>query len=85
MQSRRRQRHRRELLRRQRRECGQRAVVTAVQGIGAVVRHRLVGMVDVAFTRKQDKTSEIQKLSAEKDRELRVLDEEFKDIVKDVD
>jgi hypothetical protein len=39
----------------------------------------------VAFTRKQDKTSEIQKLSAEKDRELRVLDEEFKDIVKDVD
>jgi hypothetical protein len=44
-----------------------------------------VGMVDVAFTRKQDKTSEIQKLSAEKDRELRVLDEEFKDIVKDVE
>ncbi len=44
-----------------------------------------VGTVDVAFTRKQDKTSEIQKLSAEKDRELRVLDEEFKDIVKDVE
>lgn len=44
-----------------------------------------VGQVDVAFTRKQDKTSEIQKLSAEKDRELRVLDEEFKDIVKDVE
>jgi len=44
-----------------------------------------VGIVDVAFTRKQDKTSEIQKVSAQKDRELRALDEEFKEVLKDVD
>jgi tetratricopeptide (TPR) repeat protein len=44
-----------------------------------------VGVVDVAFTRKQDKTSQIQKLSAQKDRELRSLDEEFKEVLKDVD
>lgn len=44
-----------------------------------------VGTVDVAFTRKQDKTSEIQQLSAEKDHALRLLDAEFEDIVKDVD
>ncbi len=44
-----------------------------------------VGIVDVAFTRKQDKTSQIQKLSSQKDRELRALDEEFKEVLKDVD
>ena len=44
-----------------------------------------VGLVDVAFTRKQDKTVEIQKLSAQKDRELRVLDNEFKEVLRDVD
>jgi hypothetical protein len=44
-----------------------------------------VGLVDVAFTRKQDKTSEIQKISAQKDRELRVLDNEFKEVLRDVD
>lgn len=44
-----------------------------------------VGLVDVAFTRKQDKTSEIQKISAQKDRELRVLDTEFKEVLRDVD
>ncbi|MBI3182545.1 MAG: tetratricopeptide repeat protein [Myxococcales bacterium] len=44
-----------------------------------------VGVVDVAFTRKQDKTAQIQKLSAEKDRELRSLDNEFKEVLKDVD
>ncbi len=44
-----------------------------------------VGVVDVAFTRKQDKTSQIQKLSSQKDRELRALDEEFKEVLKDVD
>jgi len=44
-----------------------------------------VGNVDVAFTRKQDKTQQIQKLSAEKDRELRELDGEFKEVLKDVD
>jgi tetratricopeptide (TPR) repeat protein len=44
-----------------------------------------VGTVDVAFTRKQDKTSQIQKMSGEKDRELRALDDEFKEVLKDVD
>ena len=44
-----------------------------------------VGVVDVAFTRKQDKTAQIQKLSAQKDRELRQLDDEFKEVLKDVD
>ena len=44
-----------------------------------------VGNVDVAFTRKQDKTQQIQKLSSEKDRELRELDGEFKEVLKDVD
>jgi tetratricopeptide (TPR) repeat protein len=44
-----------------------------------------VGVVDVAFQRKQDKTSQIQKLAAQKDRELKSLDEEFKEVLKDVD
>lgn len=44
-----------------------------------------VGVVDVAFTRKQDKTSEIQKIASQKDRELKALDEEFKEVLKDVD
>jgi chromosome segregation ATPase len=44
-----------------------------------------VGVVDVAFTRKQDKTAQIQKLSAQKDRELKQLDDEFKEVLKDVD
>lgn len=44
-----------------------------------------VGVVDVAFTRKQDKTVQIQKLSAQKDRELKQLDEEFKEVLKDVE
>lgn len=44
-----------------------------------------VGVVDVAFTRKQDRTENIQKLSQQKDRELRALDEEFKEVLKDVD
>jgi len=44
-----------------------------------------VGIVDVAFTRKQDKTSEIQKLSAQKDDELRALDRDFKEVLKDAE
>ncbi|MDY7229009.1 tetratricopeptide repeat protein [Hyalangium rubrum] len=44
-----------------------------------------VGMVDVAFTRKQDKTVEIQKLSAQKDKELRELERDFKEVLKDVE
>jgi len=39
-----------------------------------------VGVVDVAFTEKQDKTTEIQKLSAQKDKALRELDTEFQDV-----
>lgn len=44
-----------------------------------------VGVVDVSFQRKQDKTSSIQKLAAQKDRELKQLDEEFREVLKDVD
>ncbi len=44
-----------------------------------------VGVVDVAFTRKQDKTQEIQKLAQQKDRELKQLDDEFREVLKDVD
>ena len=44
-----------------------------------------VGVVDVAFTRKQDKTSDIQKTASQKDRELKALDDEFKEVLKDVD
>lgn len=44
-----------------------------------------VGVVDVSFQRKQDKTSNIQKLAAQKDRELKQLDDEFKEVLKDVD
>ena len=40
-----------------------------------------VGVVDVAFTEKQDKTTEIQNLSAQKDRALRELDAEFRDVL----
>jgi TolA-binding protein len=44
-----------------------------------------VGLVDVAFTRKQDKTNAVQKLSLQKDRELKALDNDFKEVLKDVD
>lgn len=44
-----------------------------------------VGVVDVSFQRKQDKTSSIQKLASQKDRELKQLDDEFKEVLKDVD
>jgi TolA-binding protein len=42
-----------------------------------------VGLVDVAFTRKQDKTTEIQKLSAQQGEELRALEKEFEEVLKD--
>ena len=44
-----------------------------------------VGVVDVAFTRKRDKTSDIQKTAAAKDHELKALDEEFKEVLKEAD
>jgi TolA-binding protein len=40
-----------------------------------------VGVVDVAFAKKQDKTTEIQKLSEQKDKALRELDAEFRDVL----
>jgi hypothetical protein len=42
-----------------------------------------VGLVDVAFTRKQDKTTEIQKLSSQKDDELQSLEAEFTEVLED--
>ncbi|HEY3445505.1 MAG TPA: tetratricopeptide repeat protein [Myxococcales bacterium] len=44
-----------------------------------------VGLVDVAWTRKQDKTLQIQNLAKQKDRELKGLDTEFKEVLKDVE
>jgi hypothetical protein len=44
-----------------------------------------VGLVDVAWTRKQDKTHQIQDLAKQKDRELKSLDDEFKEVLKDVE
>ncbi len=44
-----------------------------------------VGVVDVAFTRKRDKTADIQTVAAQKERELKALDDEFKEVLKDVD
>lgn len=44
-----------------------------------------IGMIDVAWTKKQDDTNKIQKLSRDKDRQLRSLDDEFKDVLKDVE
>lgn len=44
-----------------------------------------VGVVDVSFQRKQDNTAQIQKLASQKDRELKQLDDEFKEVLKDVD
>jgi len=40
-----------------------------------------VGVVDVAFTRKQDHTAEIQRIAADKDRALRQLDREFSEVL----
>ncbi len=44
-----------------------------------------VGLVDVAWTRKQDKTNQIQGLAKQKDRELKGLDDEFKEVLKEVE
>ena len=44
-----------------------------------------VGLVDVAWTRKQDKTNQIQSLAKQKDKELRELEDEFKEVLKEVD
>lgn len=44
-----------------------------------------VGVVDVSFTRKRDKTADIQKTASDKDRELKALDEEFKEVLKEAD
>ncbi|AKF80390.1 hypothetical protein MFUL124B02_11945 [Myxococcus fulvus 124B02] len=40
-----------------------------------------VGVVDVAFTEKQDKTTSIQKVSAQKAEALRALDADFRDVL----
>jgi tetratricopeptide (TPR) repeat protein len=43
-----------------------------------------VGIVDVAWTQKRDETERIQKLAGDEDRELRVLDDEFKEVLGEV-
>lgn len=42
-----------------------------------------LGLVDVAFTRKQDKTEQIQALSAQKDEAVRALDKSLQDSLQD--
>lgn len=44
-----------------------------------------VGVVDVAFQQKQDRTTAIQKLAQQKEKELKQLDDEFKEVLKDVE
>jgi tetratricopeptide (TPR) repeat protein len=43
-----------------------------------------VGIIDLAWTRKHDETDKIQKLATDEDRELRVLDDDFKEVLGDV-
>ncbi len=43
-----------------------------------------VGIIDVAWTRKRDETERIQKLASDEDRELRVLDDDFKEVLGEV-
>ncbi|MHB1845434.1 MAG: tetratricopeptide repeat protein [Deltaproteobacteria bacterium] len=43
-----------------------------------------VGIIDVAWTRKRDETDKIQKLATDEDRELRLLDDDFKEVLGDV-
>lgn len=44
-----------------------------------------VGLVDVAWTRKQNKTNEIQDLAKQKEREVKGLEDEFKEVLREVD
>ncbi len=44
-----------------------------------------IGLIDVAFGRKQSKTQEIQKLAVQKDQDLRQLDQEFKEVLEEKD
>jgi tetratricopeptide (TPR) repeat protein len=43
-----------------------------------------VGIIDLAWTRKRDETDKIQRLATDEDRELRVLDDDFKEVLGDV-
>ncbi len=43
-----------------------------------------VGMIDVGWTRKRDTTAKIQKLAQDEDRELKVLDDDFKEVLGEV-
>ncbi len=42
-----------------------------------------VGIIDVAWARKQDKSKEIQRLAQEKDQQLRLLDVEFQEVLQE--
>jgi TolA-binding protein len=43
-----------------------------------------VGIIDVGWTRKHDTTAKIQKLAQDEDRELRLLDDDFKEVLGEV-
>ena len=42
-----------------------------------------VGVVDVAWARKQEKTDKIGRLVRQQKRDLKVLDDEFRDVLKE--
>jgi hypothetical protein len=44
-----------------------------------------VGLVDVAWTRKQDKTTQIQNLAKQKEKEVKGLEEDFKEVRKEIE
>ncbi|MDF1565584.1 MAG: tetratricopeptide repeat protein [Deltaproteobacteria bacterium] len=44
-----------------------------------------VGIIDVAWGRKADKSKEIQRLAQEKDRQIRLLDQEFKEVLEEAE
>ena len=43
-----------------------------------------VGIIDVAWTRKRGDADKIQKLASDKDRELRLLDDDFREVLEEV-
>jgi hypothetical protein len=43
-----------------------------------------VGIIDVAWTRKRGDADKIQKLASDKDRQLRLLDDDFREVLEEV-
>ena len=43
-----------------------------------------VGIIDVAWTRKRSDADKIQKLASDKDRQLRLLEDDFREVLEEV-